>query len=291
MVAITQDLVHNLKQRSRLGASRAYSGFFNSNVTKLGSVGYKDLGASNPGSTNIEIPKEIYNTTTGSPATDKYKDVTKWSGKITTELFEYSSLAIQESVGTTLTSAVVAATTTAYAGTIAVSGSSNDMLNGSALLSLHGTNAITNSLFPGDTVAVMLGTVNINGGTWVETSRVVERDTTLNTITLEGTLTDVPPAGAAVTKIIYENNYFGGNDLDVKKFRLVTTTRNGDMFVLFCNKGGMTGAQNPNLGDGSSAILFPIEFEAIGQAVSLAGYDMPQVVVAEHTIIRVVKSS
>lgn len=291
MVAVTQDLVQNLKQRSRLGASRAYSGFFNSNVTKLGSVGYKDLGASNPGSTNIEIPKEIYNTTTGSPMTDKYKDVTKWSGKITTELYEYSSLAIQESVGTTFTTSTVAATTTAYAGTVAATGSSNDMLNGSALVALYTGNSITSSLFPGDTVAVVLGTVGINGGQWTETSRVVERDTAGNTITLEGTLTDVPPPGNAVTKIIYENNYFGGNDLDVKKFRLVTTTRNGDMFVLFCNKGSMVDAPNPNLGDGASAILFPIGFEAIGQAVSLAGYDMPQVIVAEHTIVRVVKSS
>lgn len=291
MAAITFDLVQNLKQRSFLGTSRVHVGFDVSSTTIDSDNGWIDLGASNPGSTNIENTKDIYNTTTGSPSTDKYKDITKWGAKVTTEMYEYNSLILYQGIGTALTADYTAATTTAYAGTVATTGSSINTLLGNSIIALHTANAITNSLFVGDTVAVMQGTVGVYGGRYQESSIVTDRDTSANTITLEGALSNVPPAGASVVKIIYEDVIIGGNDLQTKKLRVVTSMRNGAMFIFFCNKGSMVDPVSPNLADGASAAMLPIGFEAIGQAVTLSGYSQPQVRVAQHRIVRPVYSS
>lgn len=295
MVAVVNDTIQYLKTRSKLGTSRFQVGFDVSATTILGSVGYKDLGASNAGSTKIDIPKGIYNTDTGSPVTTKFADITEWTGKIGTDLYEYNSLVVEEKVGTQLTTSIVAATYsgggTYYAGTVDTTGS--QFINGGSQLEVKAaaSSAILGSLFPGDTVSFLLGTVGVNGGTWLEQQKVVDRDTAANTFVCEGYTTDVPPAGSPIIKVIYENNYIGGSDLTTKKLRVLTSLRDGSIFVLFSGKGVSDEGFNPNMGDGKSAILFPYNFMAFGTAQTIAGFDQPQVVIANHTIVRPVKTA
>jgi len=169
MVAVANDSIQYFKTRSRLGTTQAEVGFDVAATTILGTVGYKLLGASNPGSTKIDIPKGIYDSDTGSPVTTKFSDITDWSGKIATDLYEYNSLIVEEKIGTTLTTSVVAATFsgggTFYSGTVDTSGS--ETINGGAnlVLKLNSASSITASLFIGDSISVVLGTVGVNGGT------------------------------------------------------------------------------------------------------------------------------
>jgi len=291
MVAATNNLNQFLKTRSRLACTQAEVGFDVASTTILGSTGYKLLGASNAGSTKVDLPKGIYDTATGSPVTTKFSDVTEWSGKISTDLFEYNSLIIEEKIGTQLTTSVVAATTSFYAGTVAASGSSFINNGANLLVSLSFGATIALSLFIGDSVSFVLGTTGINGGTWIETQKIIDRDTTNNTITCQGYTTDVPPAASVVQKNIFENNYIGGSELQTKKFRLVTSLRDGDVFVLFCNKGVSDEGFNPNQGDGKSAMMFPYNFKAFGTAQTIPGFDLDQVIIANHTTVRVVKTS
>jgi hypothetical protein len=279
---LTHDVIQNLKTKSRIGASRPAVGAYNSGVTKLGSAGWKDLGAANPGSFSFDMPKEVFETDTGTPVTTKSRDITRWGATVNFELYDYTGLALQELIGTTVNTDYVAALSpNQFSGTIDATGSTR------SVIAINSAASITASLNVGETIAVVLGTVGVAGGTWKEAGKVIERDTALNTVTIEGDgFSEIPPAGAAVYKVAYENTIVGGNELSDKKFRTVTSLTNGEMLVLFFPKCNSVEGLSPNYQDGTSAILLPGSFSAIGIPQTVPdGPSDRQVVVAEHTKI------
>jgi len=198
-------------------------------------------------------------------------------------------LAIEQATGTDETVIYTAESgDTAFSGTIAASGSTHK------LFSIFATNhSITNSIFPGDTVAVYIGTANVAGGQWYESGIVTERDTTNNTVTIEGEgLSHIPGAGATIYKVSQEDQIIGGNNIVDKRFRTVVSLTNGEMYVTYVPKGNFVEGISPNYQDGQSAILMPIAFSAIGTPqTTTANPTIKQVVVAEHSIIRRVLTS
>lgn len=285
---VTHDAIQELRGKSRIGVSRPQVAPFHSDVTKLGVYGYRDLGATNPGSTNFDMPKEVFDTDTGSPVTTKSRDIIRWSATVSCELYDYTSLAIEQITGTDEEVNYVAeAGATAFSGTIAASGSTHK------LFSIHSTNAITNSLFVGDTVAVLIGTANIAGGRWYESGVVIERNTTNNTVTIEGEgLSHIPPAGATIYKVKREDMIIGGNNIVDKRFRTVTSLTNGEMYVTYIPKGNFVEGFSPNYQDGQSAVMIPMSFSAIGvPQTTTANPTYRQVVVAEHSIVRKVETA
>jgi len=277
---LTHDVIQNLKTKSRIGASRPSVGAYNSGVTKLGDNGWKDLGAANPGSFNFDMPKEVFETDTGTPVTTKARDITRWGATVNFELYDYTGLALEELIGTTVNTEYLAAVApNQFSGTIDTTGSTRSTIK------INNAAVITASLQIGETIAVTLGTVDVAGGVWKEAGRIIERNTTTNTVTIEGDgFSNIPPAGAAVYKVGYENTIIGGNELEDKKFRTVTSLTNGEMLVLFFPKCNSMEGISPNYQDGQSAILLPGSFSAIGvpQTVPDGPSDL-QVVVAEHT--------
>lgn len=285
---VTHDAIQELRGRSRIGVSRPQVGPFHSGVAKLTAAGWRDLGATNPGSMNYDMPKEVFDTDTGSPVTTKSRDITRWSATVSCELYDYTTLAIEQITGTDEVASYVAEDgATAFSGTIAASGSDHNTF------SINGANAITNSLFVGDTVAVLIGTANVAGGQWYETGVIIECDPTNNTVTIEGEgFSHIPPAGSTIYKVKREDQIIGGNNIVDKRFRTVTSLTNGEMYLTYIAKGNFVEGFTPNYQDGQSAVLLPMSFSAIGVPLTTTNNpDIKQVVVAEHSVIRRVKTS
>jgi hypothetical protein len=285
----THDVIQELKTNSRIGVSRPQVGPFNSGVTKLAADGWRDLGAMNPGSANYDMPKEIYETDTGVPVTTKSRDIIRWSATISFELYDYTSHAIQQIIGTTeQTQYIAAIAPNDFAGVIdAAPGADRNIL----------VIAVANDIDPvapeeglniGETVAVTLGTAGVAGGTWIEAGKIIERDTTANTVTVEGEgFSRVPDAGAAVFKVEREDTIIGGNEIADKKFRTITSLTNGEMFLMYVPKGNFVEGFTPNFADGQSAVMLPGAFSAIGvPQLTPCNPTVKQVVVAEHSFIR-----
>lgn len=285
---VTHDAIQELRGRSRIGVSRPQVGPFHSGVGKLTAAGWRDLGATNPGSMNFDMPKEVFDTDTGSPVTTKSRDIIRWSATVSCELYDYTSLAIEQITGTDETATYVAEDgATAFSGTIDTTGSDHNLFD------IASSKAITNSLFVGDTVAVYIGTANVAGGQWYESGVIIERDTSANTVAIEGEgLSHIPPAGATIYKVKREDQLIGGNNIVDKRFRTVTSLTNGEMYLTYVPKGNFVEGFTPNYQDGQSAVLLPMSFSAIGLPVTTtANPTIKQVQVADHSIIRRVKTS
>lgn len=283
---VTHDAIQNLRGKSRIGVSRPQVAPFSSDVTKLGPEGYRDLGAANPGSFNYDMPKEIFETDTGTPVTTKSRDIVRWSATVSAELYDYTSLAIEQLTGTNETTVYTASVNTqAFAGTIAASGSTHSLIS---IDNTDANHAIILSLFVGETIAVVMGTANIAGGTWIESGVIQQVDTTNNSVTVEGDgFSHIPAAGTAIYKVSQEDQIIGGNNIVDKRFRTVNSLNNGEMYVTYLPKGNFVEGFTPNTGDGTTAFMIPLAFSAIGvPQTTAANPSINQVVVAEHSIIR-----
>lgn len=279
LASVTHQAVQKFKKETQTATTRAHVGNKNAAVTATGLDGWRDLGCGNPGSFAYDGNKEILDIFTGAPRTIQERHVTSWQGSVNYELYDYTGEAIELINGTTLRRSLTAATIDAMDTTIDEVGSGITTTNTTfGVFSLQ-------SLTVGDAIAVFsLEGVAAAGGDWEEVAKV--EDISGVQIFVDGNgLSQVPPDGARVLKIASERQPIGGNALRDYKFRTITSTNKGDIFLVFSELGNFTGPMNPNNGDGTAAVMLPMTFGSIGFAETVPGFTCEQVKIWDHYII------
>ncbi len=267
-VAAECDNIQELADRTATGSSRAHYSPALSGAAFDDDEDWIDAGAVNAGSPAFDFGKAVTDVMTGNPGSIKSRHIASYSGSMAFELLDYNDNAFNLSVGTQLPSVYIAATTATFAATVATGTHTRQVLT---------LTTINTNLKVGNRLKFTALGNNIE---YNEVKEVAGIDGT--EITLKGTLSEIPTAGVAVTKVRRVDNVIGGNKLKDYQLRMLVSFDDGSFLILHSKKGNFTANTNPNYEDGVNVVKMPLTFGLIGQAETIDGFDSKQLVLARH---------
>lgn len=273
MVAATNDVVQLLADRTAIASVRFHYSTTTSGATFSGTSNWIDLGALDPSSPAFEFNKDIAAVMTGSPMTTKQQHITQWNGKMSGQVIDYNDNAFNAAVGTSVNFTIVSPM--GWVDVTVAAGASTTSL-------VFLSDVTTEPIAVGDWLAFELGNASF---TWYEIRKVIAITpgvSPLGSVTLQGTLSQIPTVGATVKLVSYVSNLIGGNSLATYQMRAIASFNDGSTMVIHAPRGNFTGAISPNYGDGTKPVYIPLEFGILGTSSTVPGFTCPQVTLATH---------
>lgn len=267
-LGIENDVIQELSDRTAVGTVRAHYSTDTSGATFDGSTDWVDLGALNPGSPAFDLNKTIVDVPTGTPSTIKARHITSYAGTMSFEIIDYNDNAMNTAIGTSVGLEYVPATVSPANVTVVAGASTR-----STVFLFTTTNIAVE-----DRLKFTLGTNFI----FNEVKSVKAVDTTASTVTLDGTLSEIPAVGTFATKLKRVTAIIGGNKLKDYQLRMIASFNDNSFMVLHSAKGNFTGNINPNYADGNAIVKIPMQFGLIGSGETVSGFTRKQVVLAKH---------
>lgn len=252
MVDISNDNVQLLAGRTAISSVRFHISSATSGAAFDATTGWIDLGAIDPASPSFEFNKTLVDAKTGSPAVTKQRHISDYEGTMSADIIDYNDIAMNAAIGTTIdpvyNQPAIPVTTAVAAGA-------------STRSLIFVTTGDATNYAVGDWISVDLGDTAFS---WKEVKKVIAVDTVADTLTVQGTLSQVPAVAAAVAKIESVENVIGGNSLRDYQMRVVASFNDQSTMVLHAPKGNFTAPVSPTLGDNGSLAKIPLQFQILG---------------------------